>query len=43
MENEVLNVVDRRTNATYNLPLSKGAVRAVNLRQIKTGPAKALS
>jgi citrate synthase len=38
MENEVLGVVDKRTKATYDLPLSKGAVRAMDLRQIKTGP-----
>jgi len=38
MENEALSIVDQRTKATYNLPLSKGAVRAMDLRQIKTGP-----
>jgi citrate synthase len=38
MENEVLGVVDKRTKATYDLPLSKGTVRAMDLRQIKTGP-----
>src|SRR6201997_2873229 len=38
MENEILGVVDKRTKATYDLPLSKGAVRAMDLRQIKTGP-----
>jgi citrate synthase len=38
MENEVLAVVDKRTKATYDVPLYKGAVRAMDLRQIKTGP-----
>jgi citrate synthase len=38
MENEVLSIVDNRTKATYDLPLSRGAVRAMDLRQIKTGP-----
>jgi citrate synthase len=38
MENEVLSIVDKRTKATYDLALSKGAVRAMDFRQIKTGP-----
>jgi len=38
MENDVLGVVDKRTNVTYDLPLYKGAIRAMDLRQIKTGP-----
>jgi citrate synthase len=38
MENEILTIVDRRTKATYDLPLHMGAVRAMDLRQIKTGP-----
>jgi citrate synthase len=38
MENEGLSIVDKRTKATYELPLSKGAVRAMDLRQIKTDP-----
>ena len=38
MENEVLSIVDKRTKATYDLPLARGAVRAMDLRQIKTGP-----
>jgi citrate synthase len=38
MENEVLSITDKRTNAAYELPLSKGAVRAMDVRQIKTGP-----
>jgi citrate synthase len=38
MEDEILNVTDRRTNKSYQLPLYKGTVRAMDLRQIKTGP-----
>jgi len=38
MEKEVLSVVDNRNKAPYDLPISKGAIRATDLRQIKTGP-----
>ncbi len=38
MEKEVLSILDRRTNATYDLPLYKGTVRAMDLRRIKTAP-----
>jgi citrate synthase len=38
MENEVLSFVDKRTKATYDVPLYKGTIRAMDLRQIKTGP-----
>ena len=38
MDNSALNIVDKRTKATYDIPLYKGAVRAMDLRQIKTGP-----
>jgi citrate synthase len=38
MDKEVLNIVDRRTGAAYDLPFYKGAIRATDLRQIKTGP-----
>jgi citrate synthase len=38
MENEGLSIVDRRTKTTYDIPLHKGTVRAMDLRQIKTGP-----
>ncbi|MHB8654465.1 MAG: citrate synthase [Terriglobia bacterium] len=38
MENEILNIADKRTKATYDLPLFKGTLRAMDLRQIKTGP-----
>ncbi len=38
MPNETLTVIDNRTNKTYTLPIEKGAVRTMDLRQIKTGP-----
>jgi citrate synthase len=38
MEKEVLAIVDKRTEASYEFLLSQGAVRAMDLRQIKTGP-----
>ena len=38
MDKEVVNIVDRRTGAAYDLPFYKGAIRAMDLRQIKTGP-----
>jgi citrate synthase len=37
MENESLNVTDKRTKISYDLPLFKGTVRAMDLRKIKTG------
>jgi len=36
MPKDILAVVDQRTDATYELPLFKGAVRAMDLRKIKT-------
>ena len=38
MEKEVLSIVDQRTKAACDVPLFKGTVRAMDLRQIKTGP-----
>ncbi len=38
MTQDILSVTDRRTNQTYTLPIEKGTVRAIDLRQIKTGP-----
>jgi len=38
MPNETLTITDNRTGNTYTLPISKGAIRAIDLRQIKTGP-----
>jgi len=34
---ETLTVVDNRTGKTYELPIKDGAIRAMDLRQIKTG------
>ena len=38
MENETLTITDNRTNKTYTIPIANGAVRALDLRQIKSGP-----
>jgi citrate synthase len=38
MGNETLTIVDNRTDQTYTIPISQGAIRAMDLRQIKTGP-----
>jgi len=38
MENEFLNIVDKRTNVAYDVPLHQGTIRAMDLRKIKTGP-----
>ncbi|HEY1468380.1 MAG TPA: citrate synthase [Candidatus Acidoferrum sp.] len=38
MDNDALNIIDQRTTASYNIPLYKDAVRAMDLRQIKTNP-----
>ncbi len=38
VSNEVLNIVDKRTNAAYDIRFYKGTVRAMDFRQIKTGP-----
>jgi citrate synthase len=38
MENEVLSIVDKRTQKTYEIPINKGTIRAMDLRKIKTGP-----
>ncbi len=38
MANETLTITDNRTNATYTIPIYNGAIRAMDLRQIKTGP-----
>ncbi len=38
MADQVLKITDERTKAAYDLPLFKGAVRAMDLRKIKTGP-----
>ena len=36
MDDQSLNIVDKRTNAKYDVPLFKGCVRAMDLRQMKT-------
>ena len=38
MENHALSILDRRTEATYEIPIHDGTIRAMDLRQIKTGP-----
>jgi citrate synthase len=38
MDNQTLTITDNRTNQTYTIPISHGTVRAMDLRQIKTGP-----
>ncbi len=38
MPEESLTITDNRTGKTYAIPLYKGAVRAMDLRNIKTGP-----
>jgi citrate synthase len=38
MSQNTLTVTDNRTNRTYTLPIENGAVRAMDVRQIKTGP-----
>ncbi len=38
MAEEALSIVDKRTQAAYEIPISNGTIRAMDLRQIKTGP-----
>ena len=38
MDNETLTITDNRTQKTYTVPIYRGTVRAMDLRQIKTGP-----
>ena len=38
MDNQTLTITDNRTNQSYTLPISRGTIRAMDLRQIKTGP-----
>jgi citrate synthase len=35
---DALSVVDRRTGKSYEIPIKNGTIRAMDLRQIKTGP-----
>src|SRR5437763_9293017 len=36
LDNETLTITDNRTNQTYTIPIYRGTVRAMDLRQIKT-------
>ncbi len=38
MAHDALNVIDSRTGKAYELPIVDGAIRAADLRQIRTGP-----
>ncbi|HKS72020.1 MAG TPA: citrate synthase [Terriglobales bacterium] len=38
MSQDFLTITDSRTQQTYNLPIENGAIRAMDLRQIKTSP-----
>jgi citrate synthase len=38
MEKQSLTIIDNRTDKSYNLPISDGTIRAMDLRQIKEGP-----
>jgi citrate synthase len=38
MKNETLTVQDNRTDVGYTLPIERGAIRTMDLRQIKTHP-----
>jgi citrate synthase len=35
---DALTLTDQRTGKTYEIPIADGAIRAIDLRQIKTGP-----
>ncbi len=38
MPKDTLTITDNRTGATYEVAIAEGAIRAMDLRQIKTGP-----
>jgi citrate synthase len=38
MANETITITDNRTNQSYTVPIYRGTIRAMDLRQIKTGP-----
>ena len=38
MSENSLTITDNRTDRTYTLPIENGTIRAMDLRQIKTGP-----
>ena len=35
---DALTLIDHRTNKSYEIPIADGTIRAIDLRQIKTGP-----
>jgi len=39
MDNQTLTITDNRTNQTYTVPIYRGTIRAMDLRQIKTSPS----
>ena len=38
MPKDALSILDQRTHATYEIPVHDGTIRAMDLRQMKTGP-----
>src|SRR5437899_9768337 len=38
MPQDTLTITDNRTGKNYNIPVENGTIRAMDLRQIKTGP-----
>jgi len=38
MDNETLTITDNRTQQSYTIPIYRGTIRAMDLRQIKAGP-----
>ncbi len=38
MQPDTLTITDNRTGKSYTLPIANGAIRAMDLRQIRTGP-----
>jgi citrate synthase len=38
MPENTITITDNRTNKTYTIPVEQGTIRAMDLRQIKTGP-----
>src|SRR5260370_26249025 len=37
MPKEVLSILDQRSHATYEIPIQNGTIRAMDLRQIRSG------
>ncbi len=38
MQSDTLTITDNRTGKSYTLPIANGAIRAMDLRQMRTGP-----